>query len=159
MQVNKLFDEVIFMRSSVFISIRMCNMTHSYMTMTNPRVWHDDSYMICLIHHWNDSFTCDKTQSFVPWRIHMCAVRAVCICAPLVMHMCAISCSHVPWRIHMCAVRAIFICRSWVVHMCAMSHSYVCHESCICVPWVMHMCAMSHSYVCKQLFSCSHVPW
>ena len=40
-----------------------------------------------------------------------------------------------------------FICAPWLIHMCAMTNSYVCHDSFICVPWLIHMCAIIHSHL------------
>jgi len=52
------------------------------------------------------------------------------ICAPWVIHMCAMT-----QMLHSDEADALF---RKTIHTCAMTHLYVCHAACICVPWLRY---------------------
>jgi len=60
-------------------------------------------------------WTCDVTDSYVAWLIHMCN------------------------RTHSHVWRDSFICVTWLIHMCDVIHSYVWRDSFIYVTWLIHM--------------------
>jgi len=67
------------------------------------------------------------------------------MCAPWLIHMCAMTHSYV-WH-------DSFMCAPWLLHMCAMPHPCVWHDSFICVTWLLHMCDMTHSRVFHALLT------
>jgi len=109
---------------------------HILRNMRRACVWHD-SWV------WRDSFIC------VMWRIHLCDMTVLHVCA--MIRFCDMTHLYVwrdaficiTWLSCMCVTW--FVCATWLIYMCDVTHLYVWHDSntVICVTWRIYMYDMT----------------
>ena len=113
-------------------SIRMCDLTHSYV---------DDEFIrMTGVYVRHDSFICVK------WLVHMCDMTNSCM-----RHVACICVTHDSF---ICVTHDSFICVTHDSFICVTHDSFICvtHDSFICVACLIHTCDMTLSYVWHDSF-------